>query len=84
MSRIDLSGQTVGKLFLVDKLEPIFHAKKKPMGLYLCKCECGEFTKRTSQYLRQTKKPACERCAVKGRPTKELNYESCNDHECHM
>jgi len=74
MSHKDISGSTIGKLYIAEKLEPE-QRYGRTVGYYLCKCECGKYVRKLAVQLRRDKLPSCPECAPKkGRPKKLNNY----------
>ena len=62
MSRLDISGQQLGKLFVIQKIKIFKQKSGKSMSLYRCVCDCGNFTNKDIAFLRKAVNKTCDTC----------------------
>lgn len=65
----DLTGRKFGKLVVLERIEDYQEPNGRSRDQWLCRCECGNLTRRTAKSLKQSKNPSCKTCQ---HPRKDL------------
>ncbi len=67
-TRLNLTGQTFGKLTVLGLSDKRGPRGKRTVPLWECKCECGEICYKTTDTLRNEEESMCAKCAAKRDP----------------
>lgn len=59
MKRIEMVGQTFGKLTVLEHIKKLPESNRRAGAVYHCRCECGNFVQRTRQNIIAAKSPSC-------------------------
>ena len=58
-ARIDITGQRFGKVVVIAEVEPRIYASGEKKSQFLCRCDCGNVFKATSNILRRGDLKSC-------------------------